>query len=83
MEAIINSTHNLIISVDIAGRIKIFNKSAEKFFGKKFEDVYNEKIEDIYPESRLSRVARTGTSEILQKVRIKNHFFFIQQKSDF
>jgi nitrogen fixation/metabolism regulation signal transduction histidine kinase len=40
MEAIINSTHNLIISVDITGRVKIFNTSAEKFFGKKFEDVY-------------------------------------------
>lgn len=74
-EAIINSTHNLIISVDIAGRIKKFNKSAEKFFGKKFEDVYNEKIEDIYPESRLRRVACSGASEILQKVRIRDNFF--------
>ncbi len=75
MEAIINSTHNIIISVDISGRVKVFNKSAEKFFGKKFEDVYNEKIEAIYPESRLSRVARSGASEILQKVRIKDNFF--------
>ncbi|MCA1794441.1 MAG: sigma 54-interacting transcriptional regulator [Desulfotignum sp.] len=75
LEAIINSTHNLIISVDIAGRVKIFNNSAEKFFGKKFEDVYNEKIEDIYPESRLPIVARSGASEILQKVSIKDNFF--------
>ncbi len=75
MEAIINSTHNIIISVDIAGRVKIFNKSAEKFFGKKFEDVYNKKIEAFYPESRLRRVARSGASEILQKVRIKDNFF--------
>ena len=74
-EAIINSTHNLIISVDLAGRVKIFNKSAEKFFGKKFEDVYNKKIEDFYPESRLSRVALSGTSEILQKIRIKDNYF--------
>ena len=74
-EAIINSTHNLIISVDLAGRVKIFNKSAEKFFGRKFEDVYNKKIEDFYPESRLSRVALSGTSEILQKIKIKDNYF--------
>jgi len=74
-EAIINSTHNLIISVDLAGRVKIFNKSAEKFFGRKFEDVYNKKIEDFYPESQLSRVALSGTSEILQKIRIKDNYF--------
>ncbi len=75
MEAIINSAHNLIISVDSEGRVKIFNKSAEKFFGKKFEDVFNKKIEDVYPESQLSRVARSGIPEILQKVRINDHLF--------
>ena len=78
-EAIINSTHNLIISVDIAGRVKKFNKSAEKFFGKKSKEVYNQKIEDIYPESRLRNVARSGTSEILQKVRIKDRFFLFNR----
>ena len=74
-EAIFNSTHNLIISIDLGGRVKIFNKSAEKFFGKKFEDVYNREIEDFYPESRLRKVALSGTSEILQKIRIKGKLF--------
>ncbi|QTA82478.1 PAS modulated sigma54-dependent transcriptional regulator [Desulfonema limicola] len=74
-EAIFNSTHNLIISIDLAGRVKLFNKSAEKFFGKKFEDVYNREIEDIYPESRLRNVALSGTSEILQKIRINDKLF--------
>ncbi|THB76107.1 MAG: PAS domain S-box protein [Desulfobacteraceae bacterium] len=73
--AIFNSTHNLIISVDLSGRVKIFNKSAEKFFGKKFEDVHNRKIEDFYPESRLKKVALSGTPEILQKVKINGQLF--------
>lgn len=75
MEAIINSTHNLIISVDITGRIKTFNPSAEKFFGKSFEDVYHEEIEKVYPESRLRKVALSGTSEILQKVNVNGKMF--------
>ena len=74
-EAIFNSTHNLIISVDLGGRVKIFNKSAEKFFGKKFENVYNRQIEDFYPESRLRKVALSGVSEILQKIKIKDNYF--------
>ncbi len=74
-EAIFNSTHNLIISIDLSGKVKIFNKSAEKFFGKKFEEVYNREIEDFYPESRLRKVALSGTSEILQKIRIKDNYF--------
>ncbi len=74
-EAIFNSTHNLIISIDLAGRVKVFNKSAEKFFGKKFENVYNRELEDFYPESRLRKVALSGKSEILQKIRIKDNYF--------
>jgi PAS domain S-box-containing protein len=74
-EAIFNSAHNLIISIDLAGRVKIFNKSAEIFFGKKFEDVYNRELEEFYPESRLRKVALSGTPEILQKIRIKDKYF--------
>ncbi|HCY85851.1 MAG TPA: AAA family ATPase [Desulfobacteraceae bacterium] len=74
-DAIIDSAHNLIISVDMSGRVKIFNKSAEKFFGRKFGDVRNKKIEEIYPDSKLRQVAHSGRSEILQKVEVNNRLF--------
>lgn len=75
LEAIINSTHNLIISIDRDGKIKMFNKSAEKFLGITAEEVFNKKIDDVFPESGLIKVAQTGRSQVMQKRVVKGKTF--------
>ncbi len=72
LQTIIDSTHNMILSVDEKGRIKVFNKSAEKMFGFKAEEVKGKDIMKVIPSSRLMEVIETGRGAPLQRIRIKD-----------
>ena len=75
LEAIINSTHNMIISVDRKGRVNVFNRAAENILGVKAKDVMGKPIVDILPTSRLMNVIKTGKPEPLQKITLKGKNF--------
>lgn len=63
LNTVIDSAHNAIISVDIEGNIRIFNKSAEKLLGYPREEVIGKPITDIIPESSLLDVVQSGKTE--------------------
>ncbi len=74
-DTIINSTHNLIASVDRNGLIRVFNKACEKFFGVKAEQVIGTPLKELAPNSGLAEIARSGKEEAVQKVQVNEHRF--------
>lgn len=74
-EAIINSTYNLIISVDKNGKIELFNRAAEKFLGLKAEKVRGRDIMEIFPNSGLIEILETGSTKLVQKIKLNNRMF--------
>lgn len=72
LDAIINSTYNMIISVDGHGMIKVFNKAAERMLGLKAEDVIGRHILDVFPNSGLMNIIETGKEEPMQKIVLNN-----------
>lgn len=74
LEAIINSTHNMIISVDENGTIKVFNRSAERLLGLGAE-VIGQNILDVLPNSRLMEVMKSGQVELMQKINMQGKEF--------
>ena len=75
LDTIIDSTYNLIVSVNEQGRIEVFNKSAEKFLGYKAEEARGQHIMDLFPTSGLMDIVETGKVEPLQKVKLNGHYF--------
>jgi PAS domain S-box-containing protein len=70
MESIIQSTHNMIISVNTTGQIRVFNRAAEILLGVSSQEVKGKHIMDVFPTSRLMDVMRTGRAEPMQKIRL-------------
>ncbi|MEG6521810.1 sigma 54-interacting transcriptional regulator [Desulfotomaculum sp. 1211_IL3151] len=80
LDTIINSTHNLIVSIDDKGIIKVWNLSAEKFLDVKAEDAVGKHILDVLPNSDLMDVIETGEVDTLKKV-VFNKRTFISNRS--
>lgn len=75
LSTIIDSTHNLIVSVDGEGKISVFNKSAEKLLGKLADEVIGKNVVDVFPSSGLIDTILTATEQPLQDVILNNHLF--------
>jgi transcriptional regulator with PAS, ATPase and Fis domain len=74
-DTIINSTHNLIISVDEKGLIRVWNVSAERLLGRTANEVSGKNILDVLPNSGLMDIIETGKSQPLQKIKLNDRFF--------
>ncbi len=72
---ILDSTHNLIISIDQHGKIHVINRAAEKFLGLKSSRVHGRDIREIIPNSGLMEIIETGVSKPVQKIELKNCTF--------
>ncbi len=72
---ILNSTHNLIISIDRNGKINVLNRAAERFLGLKSTVVRGRDIMGIIPNSGLMEILETGLSRPVQKIELKNCTF--------
>lgn len=70
-DTILNYTHNLIISVDEHGKIRVFNRAAEKHLGIKAEEVRGKYVSEVFPTSRLNEVLETGKVETVQRVNVR------------
>lgn len=75
IETIINSAHNLFISVDIKGKISVVNKAAEEFLGIKANSLRGRYITEVLPNSGLMETLETGSKKLVQKIVIKNRLF--------
>lgn len=74
-EAIMNSTHNMIVCVDEHGYIKVFNKAAEQSFGMKEEGVLGKHINAVFPTSNLNEIVITGNVEPMTKVLLNGKWY--------
>ncbi len=75
LDAIIDSTHNMIISIDEHGEIKVFNRAAESLLGMKTTEVVGKPIREVLPTSRLMEVMQSGQAEPLQRIEINGRNF--------
>lgn len=75
LETIINSTHNMIVSVDTEGRINVFNTAAEKSLGISASEVKGRNIIEVFPTSRLLDTLKTGKVEAMQKIMLNDHLY--------
>ncbi len=75
LATIIDSTHNLIVSVDEQGKIRVFNKSAEKLLGKQADEVMGRNVVDVFPSSGLIDTILTANEQPLQDVMLNNRLF--------
>ncbi|MEA4924257.1 MAG: sigma 54-interacting transcriptional regulator [Syntrophomonadaceae bacterium] len=75
MQTILNSAHNLIISIDKNGNINVLNRAAERFLGLKSSTVQGRNIMKIIPNSGLMEILETGCSRPVQKIVLNNCTF--------
>lgn len=75
LQTILNSTHNLIISIDRTGKINLLNRAAEKFLGLKSKAVQGRDIMQIFPNSGLMEILETGCSRPVQKIELNKRTF--------
>ena len=72
MNAVLNSSHEAIISINSKGIISLFNQHAEKVFGYKADDVIGSNVNTLMPspyseahDDYLQRFANTGKKSII------------------
>jgi len=75
LNAVINSTHNGILTVNEAGEISLVNKAAEGLLGIKQADAAGKKISEVLPPSKLPEVLASGQGRLRQKVVYNNKGF--------
>lgn len=75
LQAILDSTHNLIISVDREGRINLLNRAAEEFLHLKSSEVRGLEIIKVIPNSGLMEILETRRSRPVQKITLNNSLF--------
>ncbi len=68
LNAVIDSAHNGILTVNEAAEISLINKAAEWILGLKREDVVGKKISQVVPQSQLPKILASGQSRFGQKV---------------
>ncbi len=72
LEALFNSVHNGIVSIDKEGMVKFFNSSAERFRGVSKENVIGKHIGETFVPTGLLDIALSGKREIGFKFQIGN-----------
>lgn len=75
LNAVLNSTHNGILTVNEAGEISLVNKAAEWILGINQEDVAGKKISEVLPQSKLPEILAGGQGRLGQKVVYNNKGF--------
>lgn len=74
MQGIIESSADLIITVDPSGLIETFNTGAEKILGYRREEVIGKKIEMLFADPSEREVAIARLSETDHVVNYETHF---------
>jgi len=72
VNAVIDSAHNAIVSIDADGYFNIFNRPAERIFEMNREDVIGRLFTDVLPQGNLMEILKSGNSEASQRFIYKN-----------
>src|SRR5665647_1694244 len=75
LNAVIDSAHNGILTVNEEGQIVLINRAAELVLNLKREDVVGQKVKTILPQSQLPETLASGQSSFGQKVVYRNKGF--------
>lgn len=75
LDAILNSTHNMIVSVNKDAEVHVFNAAAERYLGCTVEEVRGKHINNFFPTSRLPEVMQSGQAELLEKIELKGKYY--------
>jgi len=65
MAQLLDSSPNMVISVDNKRRIVSFNKTAERLLGFKASDVYNSPVDRFFPKEELPKLDLAVSSQVL------------------
>lgn len=79
-QTIIDSTHNLIISINKNGKINVLNRAAEKFLGLRSSAVRGRDIMNVIPNSGLMEILESGSCKLVQKIEL-NKCTFISNRT--
>lgn len=71
-QAVLNFTHDAIMSVDAQGCIQVLNPVAERIMGCKAADVIGKPVNQILPNTHLPEVVRSGEKQLNQIMQIGN-----------
>ncbi len=75
--AMLNAIHNVVVAVDIQGRIIVYNEACERLFGVPARLALGRPVDDVIPYSGLMKVLRTGNSHIGRKFVSGNSLFVV------
>lgn len=78
MDAILQSSKNLIIATDSKARINFVNRSAEEVLEKSEDSLTGHMLNEFIPEVDLLGIIQTGEVPPLNKVLVKKHPYFIR-----
>src|SRR5665647_3287373 len=75
LNAVIDSAHNGILTVNEEGQIVLINRAAELVLNLKREDVVGQKVKTILPQSQLPETLASGQSSFGKKIVFRNKGF--------
>jgi PAS domain S-box-containing protein len=65
MAQLLDSSPNMVISVDSKRRVVSFNKTAERLLGFKASEVYNSPVDRFFPKEELPKIDLAVSSQVL------------------
>ena len=77
--AILNAIHNIVVAVDLEGRIVVFNEGAARAFGYPREKAIGAHITEAIPYTGLLRVLETGKPHIARKFSIGERHYVVNR----
>lgn len=69
-QAVLDFTHDAILSIDEDGRIQVLNPVAERITGCRAADAIGRSVDQVLPNTRLPEVLRSGEKEVDQVMKI-------------
>ena len=69
-QAVLDFTHDAILSIDEEGRVQVMNPVAERIMGCRAEDVIGRPVDQVLPNTRLPEVLRSGKKQVNQIMKI-------------
>lgn len=69
-QAVLDFTHDAIMSIDEECRVQVLNPVAERIMGCRAEDAIGKPVDQVLPNTRLPEVLRSGKKQVNQIMKI-------------
>lgn len=77
--AVLNSIHNIVIAINVEGKVIVFNKASEKYFECPAEKVLGRHVDEVLPPTGLIKVLKTGRPHIGRKFVLGDTLFVVNR----